>query len=139
MTLLRIGAQLFAGVFALGFALGVLRTQLLAPWLGELAAVAMELPVILAASWWWCGRLLRRQRRDAMGDSSRRALAVGAIALGLLLLAELGRSVALAERSVGQHLALYLQPAHQLGLAGQCLFGLMPWLWWRGQRRQAAA
>ncbi|MCG6117870.1 MAG: hypothetical protein MEQ07_06715 [Aquimonas sp.] len=131
MSLLRSAALLFAGVFALGFVLGVLRTLLLAPWLGELAAVAVELPVILAASWWWCGWLLRRSDERSLRGSGARALAMGAIALGLLLAAELGLSMILAGRSAGEHLALYALPAHQLGLAAQCLFGLMPWLWLR--------
>lgn len=128
MILLRLGLTLFAGVFALGFVLGVLRTLLLVPRLGELAAVAIELPLILAASWWWCGWLLRHEAGRGLCVSGMRALAVGAIALGLLLLAELGLSIGLAGRSIGEHFALYAQPAHQLGLAGQCLFGLMPWL-----------
>lgn len=128
MKLLRVGALLFAGVFALGFVLGSLRTVLLAPRLGELAAVAIELPVILAASWWWCGWLLRHEAGRGLRVSGVGALLAGGIALGFLLLAELGLSIGLAGRSIGEHLALYAQPAHQLGLAGQCLFGLMPWL-----------
>jgi len=133
MGLMRLALHYFAGVFALGFVLGVVRTLLLVPWLGELAAVALELPVVLAASWWWCGWLLRRDAGSGLRGSAARALTMGALALGLLLLAELALSIGLAGRSAAEHFALYAQPAHQLGLAAQGLFGLTPWLWLRRQ------
>ena len=43
------GLVYFAIVFAVAVALGIARAALLAPWVGELAAVAIELPVVLAA------------------------------------------------------------------------------------------
>ena len=52
----------FAAVFALGFALGVMRSLVVAPLTGETAAVAVELPVMIAASWIVCARLLTRFR-----------------------------------------------------------------------------
>ncbi|MBD3765451.1 MAG: hypothetical protein IE927_12185, partial [Rhodobacterales bacterium] len=49
-------ALAYAGsAFALGCVLGVLRLTLVAPRLGEVAAVALELPVMLAASWGLAG------------------------------------------------------------------------------------
>src|SRR5690606_39056760 len=42
----------WAAIFALGFVLGTVRTLWLAPAVGELAAVALELPVMLGASAW---------------------------------------------------------------------------------------
>lgn len=115
------GATYFAGVFALGFALGVPRTLWLAPALGPTAAVLIELPVILGFSWWWCRRLLARRRLDTAG----RAL-MGASAFALLILAELALSMLLAGRTVGEHFALYVQPQHLLGLAGQVAFAALP-------------
>ena len=56
----RAGAAYFAIVFAVGFVLGALRVTFLAPAVGPLPAVALELPVMLAASWWTCGWLMRR-------------------------------------------------------------------------------
>jgi len=50
VALLRPALAYFLPVFALGFVLGTVRTLWLAPMLGELAAVAAELPVMLAAS-----------------------------------------------------------------------------------------
>ena len=45
------GAAYFAVVFATGFALGVVRVLVTAPRLGETGAVLLEVPIILAASW----------------------------------------------------------------------------------------
>jgi len=41
----------FAAVFSLAFVLGALRVTLIAPKVGAMAAVALELPVVLTASW----------------------------------------------------------------------------------------
>lgn len=60
MRALKAGAIYFVAVFTLGFCLGVLRTLVLVPRLGETLAVLAELPVILAAS--WLIGMLRRMR-----------------------------------------------------------------------------
>lgn len=98
MQILLTGTAYVVAVFAAGFVLGVLRTLVLVPLLGELAAVLMELPVILT------------------------------IAFLLLMLAEGGLSTLLAGRSLSEHLALYAQLPHQVGLAGQLAFALLPWI-----------
>lgn len=110
-------------VFATGFVLGVARTLIVAPRVGALAAVAVELPIILSIAWWICARILRW-----IPLTRRGALAMGAVAFGLLLAAELALSSLLFGRTVGEHLALYADPAHLLGLAGQVAFALFPWL-----------
>lgn len=114
-------AAYFATVFAAGFALGVLRTLVLEPRLGPVAAVALELPVMLGLAWLACGRILRRWPLQP-----GQAAVMGAIALALLLLAEAALSVLLAGRTLSEHLALYAQAAHRLGLAGQLLFAAWP-------------
>lgn len=120
---LRLGLLYFAAVFALGFALGTLRTFVLAPALGALGAVLVELPVILGAAWLICGRLLRRRRLSLPA-----AAVMGATAFALLMLGEAALSVLLAGRTLAQHLALYAEPAHLLGLAGQLAFAGFPLL-----------
>lgn len=120
-TALQQGARYVAAVFLLGFVLGVPRTLWLAPALGATPAVLIELPLLLGFSWWWCRRLLRQQPLDAR----ERAL-MGGSALCLLLLAELALSLALAGRSLAGHLALYRETAHQIGLAGQLVFAVLP-------------
>ncbi len=117
------GSAYFAGVFALGFALGVPRTLLLEPAIGATAAVLVELPLILGFSWWWCRRLLARRMLGVGG----RAL-MGGSAFALLMLAELALSTLLAGRTPGEHFALYAQARNLLGLAGQLAFAALPLL-----------
>lgn len=117
------GATYFAAVFAAGFVLGVLRTLVLVPLLGELVAVLLELPVILTIAWLVCTRILRRWPL-----SPPSAVGMGAIAFLLLMGAEAGLSTLLAGRSLAEHLALYSQLPHQLGLAGQMTFAMFPWV-----------
>jgi hypothetical protein len=120
---LRTGTIYFVGVFAAGFVLGVLRTLLLAPLLGPLWAVLIELPVILGIAWLVCTRILRR---SPLWPAA--AAGMGAVAFALLMLAESGLSMLLAGRSLAEHLALYAQLPHQLGLAGQLAFAVIPWM-----------
>ena len=120
---IRAGALYFAIVFAAGFVLGALRVIVIMPLIGELFAVALELPIILFVSWIACRRLVAQFSVPAM--ASHRA-AMGALAFGLLMLAELGLSVLVFDRSVAEYLAgLQLVPG-LLGLVGQIIFALMP-------------
>lgn len=122
MGLLRAALAYFLPVFALGFVLGTVRTLWLTPLLGEVPAVAAELPVMLAASWLLARRTVRRHAVTASGT----ALAVGLIAFALLLLAELALAVTLAGQSPAAWAAALTRPAGALGLAGQALFALLP-------------
>ncbi|MEZ5460109.1 MAG: hypothetical protein R3E65_12690, partial [Steroidobacteraceae bacterium] len=114
------GIVCFAIVFAIGFVLGTVRTLLLVPRLGPLVAVAIELPIMIGASWHACRYALRRYRVSA---AIPQRLLMGGVALLLLLTAELGISVGLGGLSTAQHFALYALPEHRLGLAAQLLFG----------------
>lgn len=127
---LQAGCAYFAGVFAVGFLLGVLRTLVLVPRVGELVAVLIELPIVLGASWLICGRILRQASL-----SPAAAVVMGASAFALLLMAELSLSMLLANRSLAAHLALYAESPHRLGLAGQVAFALFPVLQATWQRR----
>ena len=123
MRTLFTGTAYVGAVFAAGFLLGVLRTLVLVPLLGELAAVLVELPLMLTIAWLVCGRILRRW---PLSPSS--AIGMGAIAFLLLMAAEAGLSTLLAGRSLAEHMAMYAQLPHQLGLAGQLAFALFPWM-----------
>lgn len=120
MTALALGLRYFAGVFAAGFLLGTVRTLWLAPAIGDLAAVAAELPVMLGFSWWWCRRLLR----GGVLATGQRAV-MGGSAFLWLMLAELALSLAFG-RTAAEHLAGLLAPAGLLGLAGQLGFAALP-------------
>lgn len=105
-------------VFAVAFALGALRVTLVAPQTGALAAVALELPLVLALSWAVAGRVLRRW------PQAPRA-AVGALAFALLMLLELATALAFGQTPAAFLAALATAPG-ALGLAGQAGFGLIP-------------
>jgi hypothetical protein len=116
----------FASVFALGFPLGVMRTLAQAYWptLDRVTAVLIELPVILTACWLIAGQLVRRFAVPARAGAR---LIMGGAALVLLLGAEAALSLS-AGRSLAAHVALYSEASHQIGLAGQIVFALIPLL-----------
>ncbi len=119
----RAGLAYFAAVFAAGFVLGTLRVMVVVPALGEVAAVLLELPVMLALSWVACRWLIARFRVAARPAER---LAMGGVAFAVLMLAEAG----LAILGFGQSLAGYLSALTGLpgaiGLAGQVAFAAMP-------------
>jgi hypothetical protein len=130
---LRSGVLYFLVVFAAGFVLGVLRTLFVAPHVGALAAVAIELPIILAAAWWVSARL---QRGSSL--TLRDAGLMGGTAFVLLMLAEATMSIALFGRTIAEHLSLYADADHRLGLAGQIAFALIPVVQVRYRRREGS-
>jgi len=79
--------------------------------------------------------------RVALSAGRGYRLAMGGVALVLLLGAELGLSVLAFGRTIAEHLASYGSPAGALGLAGQVAFALFPLLRrrararWRARRR----
>jgi hypothetical protein len=118
------GSLYFAVVFAAGFSLGMPRTLLLAPAVGELKAVLLELPVMLAIAWIACGWVLRKI--EVPPDARQRVL-VGATALVLLLAAEAALSIYLG-KTLMEHFLSYTEPSALLGLAGQVAYACFPLL-----------
>lgn len=123
MTAIKAGAAYFAIIFALGFVLGTIRVLILLPHVGEMTAVLMEGPFILAASWFVCGTLIRR---FVVAARMAPRLVMGAAALALLLLAELLLGVYGFGRTLSEHFAHYGTAPGAIGLAGQFLFGVFP-------------
>lgn len=119
------GTAYFAMVFALGFGLGTVRTLFVAdaPSGGRLLGVLVELPIMLIASWVLCRFAIRRF--GVPSTLGARAL-MGGLAFVLLLLAEFMVGALLFGRSVGEHVALYMEASYALGLAAQVGFALMP-------------
>ncbi len=128
---IRLALAYFLGVFAVAFALGVIRALWLAPHIGALAAVAVELPLVLIVSWLWAAHLLRRHPLQ----SATQALRMGLIAFALLLISECTLAALLFGTSPAQWLAAQTTPSGALGLTGQILFALVPWVWWRRSAR----
>lgn len=120
---LRAGLDYFASVFALGFLLGTVRVFALAPQLGAWRATLVELPVMLAASWWLCRWALRRwqvPRRVADG-----AL-IGGTAFACLMLAEVTLGTTLLGRDLAGQVAAMTSGPGALGLAAQLLYACFP-------------
>lgn len=122
-NLLWASAAYFSMVFAAGFALGTIRTLLLVPRTGELAAVALELPLMLIISWYACGRALRRHPVPA-GAASHAAM--GALAFTFLLVAELVLTLTAFRGTPATFAANLVTVPGALGLAGQIAFALFP-------------
>jgi hypothetical protein len=117
------GGAFFAIVFAFAFALGVLRVLITGPRLGETAAVLLEIPFVLAASWRaakWCVAAF------AVGPAAGDRLAMGFVAFGLTTIAELGLSVILFSETVAEHFATYGRLVGMFGLSAQLLFAFIP-------------
>lgn len=119
------GGAYFAVVFALGFALGVIRVLVTAPRFGATAAVLLEAPVILAASWFAARGCIAAFR---VPEGATERLTMGFVAFALTMLAELGLAVLLFGRTMQEHLASYADAAGLVGLAAQLLFALIPFL-----------
>jgi hypothetical protein len=119
--LLKPALAYFAPVFAAAFAVGALRVTLIAPATGPLAAVALEVPLILAFSWAVAGRVLRRWPMPRSG-----ALAMGGLAFLILMLAEFALALALSGQTPRTYAGTFLTAPGALGLAGQIGFALIP-------------
>ncbi|MCA3261057.1 MAG: hypothetical protein ING44_03880 [Telmatospirillum sp.] len=124
----KAGFVYFGIVYAAGFALGTLRVLVVAPTLGEFAAVLVELPIMLALSWIACGFVLRRL---AVPPAARATMA--ATSLVLLVLAEIGTGVVAFGQTLDAVLARMIAPGNWLGLAGQLFFAALPLLRQRGR------
>ena len=122
---LRAGLAYFGIVFAIGFLLGAIRVTVLVPLVGELLAVLLEIPIVLTSAWLIC-RWLVRWLNVPPSIGSR--LAMGGLALVLLLVAEVVLSTLVFGNSMQEHFRSYLSFAHALGLAGQCAFGMFPFI-----------
>jgi hypothetical protein len=124
MPLLKPAAAYFAVVFGFGCLLCVLRILWLVPYLGDRNAELLETPFMLTvtvfAAKWITGRF------EVRNGSSR--LAIGFIALGLLLAAELAIGLALRGMSASESLVKrdpFLATTYYGAIA---LFALMPWM-----------
>ena len=120
---LKAGLLYFLVVFVAGCALGALRILVVAPHIGELWATLIEVPIILAVSWFaasWAVRMF------LLWDEPDPRFLMGAVALALLLVAELLLSILALHRSVEEHFMAYLSLPGAIGLAAQLLYALIP-------------
>ncbi|MDZ4089528.1 MAG: hypothetical protein U1E69_22285 [Tabrizicola sp.] len=107
-------------VFAAAFVIGAVRVTLVAPALGPLVAVALEVPLVLCLSWWVAGRVLGRWPLSAWPRAG-----LSLLAFTVLMLLELATALAFGQ-TPAQFLTGMTTPAGALGLAGQIGFALVP-------------
>lgn len=119
----KAGVSYFALVYMAGFMLGTLRVLFVVPWIGETAAVSLETPILLAASWMasrWCAATFQ------VAPNAKSGLLMGAVAFALLVVGELGVSVFAFGRSLESALAAFGSTPGMIGLSAQVAFGLLP-------------
>lgn len=124
MNTVKAGLAYFLIVFAIGFVLGTIRTLWLSPMIGPFPATLIELPIILTASWVVSGLLINRMQIAAV---DRDRLMMGAVAFSVTMIAEVLLGLAFG-RSLADQWSKLIQLAGLTGLAGQALFGLIPWI-----------
>jgi hypothetical protein len=105
------------------FSFGTIRVLLFAPRFGETAAVILETPVMLAASWFVCRWCV--DRVDVPRTVPVRS-AMGAVAFVVLMAAEFGLAGLVFGRSLDEQLAGYASAPGAIGLAAQIVFAAFP-------------
>lgn len=122
IVLARAAIAYAAMAFVAGFAFGVVRTLVVEPRVGPVAAVLIETPLMLAICWIACAWTMRRFRISA--SIAQRAL-VGAIALVMLLVLECALGFVSGRSPAGIAAGLASAPG-RIGLAAQVAFALLP-------------
>lgn len=101
IQLLKVSALYFAGVFAAGFVLGVIRTLWVTPVLGTRAAELIEAPIMLLVMTLAARTLVRRHALVRWWQW----LSVGVVALALMLAVEFTVVLQLRDLSIPEYLA----------------------------------
>lgn len=117
------GLLYYAMVFSLAFVLGFARTLVVAPAFGTTAAVLIEVPIVVGASWLAARRVLRHRPFSR----SQRAT-MGALGFGLVMTSEALLAGLIRDQSIGRWAADLFTPLGLAGLTGQLAFGAMPLL-----------
>ena len=121
----------FALVFGVGFLFGLIRVPFVVPRIGERYAELAEMPLMFVAIYFASRYVFRRfgEKTDLAG-----LIAVGVIALLLLVSAELLLAVVLAGRGIGEYISRRDPVSGGVYLVMLMVFAAMPWL----QARQRA-
>ncbi|MEE4184641.1 MAG: hypothetical protein V2J12_02605 [Gammaproteobacteria bacterium] len=117
------GAAYFMLVFAVGFALGVVRVLWLVPLVGERAAELAEMPVMLVAIFYAARFVTRR----FPASRERDLIISGGLALGVLLAVEFSVVLWLRGLSINQYLAERDPVAGTVYYVMLLVFAAMPW------------
>jgi hypothetical protein len=125
MQLLKPATLYFAIVFGVGFFLGTLRVLVIAPRIGVRTAELIETPVMLLVCALAAGWIIRQFPNIREWASS---LAVGFIALGFSLIAELVVGVFLFRLSITDSFVKHDPVLAATYYGALCLFALMPFM-----------
>ena len=109
-------------VFAAGFVAGTIRELVFVPWLGRMAGIVIELPLMLGVSWAACGWIIDRLARP-LSFADRALMATSAFIA--LMSAELATAVLLFHQQAEAFFRSFADLAGALGLAGQIVFAGM--------------
>ena len=123
VSVLQAGALYFALVFGAGFVLGSIRVPFLVPRLGERIAELLEAPVMLAVIFFASRHVVRRYALAASAS-----IAVGLLALLLLVAAELVLAVTISGRSVSGYISSRDPVSGSVYLASVLVYAALPWL-----------
>jgi hypothetical protein len=123
LQLLKTGLLYFVLVFAAGFLLGTVRVLWLVPRFGERAAELMEAPIMLVVTIFAAQWVVRRL---AVPPAPSKRLAVGMIALALLLVTEFTLVLSLRGLSIAEYVATRDPVSGTVYLAMLLLFATMP-------------
>jgi hypothetical protein len=115
------GLRYYAIIFGLAFVMGVTRTLVVAPRLGAVTAVLLEVPIIVAVSWTVARRLLRPH-----SFTLPQRAAMGATAFMLTMVSEVVLAEILRGQSIVGWATAVLTPLGLIGLAGQIAFAILP-------------
>jgi hypothetical protein len=125
MQTLKPGIIYFLLVFGTGFVLGTIRVLLIVPLVGHRTAELLEMPLMLIATVLAARGITRRFPEPC--DSTAR-LAIGGIALGLMLAGELAVGLGLRGMTVAD-IILNRDPISGTAYyASLILFAAMPWI-----------
>ena len=125
MRTTKAGVLYFATVFGAGFALGTIRVLLVVPRVGERAAELMEAPVMVAVSFLAARWIVRP---FALPPAPSQRLAVGLIALVLMLAFEFGFVLQLRGLTIAEYFATRDPVSGTVYYLSLALFALFPLL-----------
>lgn len=126
--LFRAAASYFGIIFGAGFLLGMIRVPVLVPRIGERAAELSEMPLMFIAIFLAAGYIVRRYQASG---SSNEWILVGALALALMVSAEILLAVILAGRGFADYIGSRDPVSGSVYVGMLLVFAAMPWLRWK--------
>jgi len=124
VSTLKAAILYFGLVFGAGFVLGIMRTLWLVPFVGERSAELIETPFMVIVVWLAARFIVGRMKALTLAHR----LAIGVLALLLLLLAELGVVMLLRDQSLGEYVATRDPVSGAVYLLALALFTAAPTL-----------